>query len=361
MSTQRVHNFYAGPATLPASALERAQRELLDFSGTGMSVMEISHRSKEYEAVHREAQALLRELLAIPENYHVLFLQGGASLQFAMVPMNLLGDGVKADYVLTDDWSKKAFQEAKRFGEVREAASSENTGFDRIPWQIDRDPEAAYVHLTSNNTLFGTQYQTFPDTGDVPLVADMSSDIGSRPFDLAPFGLIYAGAQKNLGPAGVTVVILRDDMLARCRDDVATMLSYATHAKHDSLYNTPPAFAIYMLRNVLDVMRQAGGLAEIARRNREKAALLYDAIDRHPDFYRGHAHLDSRSTMTVTFRLRQEELEGGFLAQAEEKGLVGLKGHRSVGGMRASLYNAMAIEGVQALVDHLERFAKKHG
>jgi phosphoserine aminotransferase len=249
--TKRAFNFYAGPATLPLPALERAQAELLDFAGTGMSVMEISHRSKEYEAVHQEAEALLRELLAIPSNYHVLFLQGGASLQFAMAPMNLLGPGKKADYVLTDVWSKMALKEASRFGTVREAASSEDTGFDRIPWQLELDPEASYVHITSNNTLYGTQYQEFPDTEGVPLVADMSSDLCGRPFDVSPFGLIYAGAQKNLGPAGVTVVILREDLLAACREDVATMLAYPTHAKNRSLYNTPPTFGIYMLRNVL--------------------------------------------------------------------------------------------------------------
>lgn len=360
LTRTRVHNFYAGPATMPLPALERAQKELLDFAGTGMSVMEISHRSKAYEAVHNEAQALLRELMGLPENTHVLFLQGGASLQFAMVPMNLLGPGVKADYVLTDDWSKKAFKEAKRYGEVRVAASSEETTFDRIPWQLELDPEAAYVHITSNNTLFGTQYQEFPDTEGVPLVADMSSDIGWRPFDVRPFGLIYAGAQKNLGPSGVTVVIIRDDLLAKCREDLATMLSYPTHAKNNSLYNTPPTFGIYMLRNVLDWMRQEGGLAEIERRNREKATHLYDAIDRFPDMYKGHAHLDSRSAMNVTFRLRSEELEKKFLAEAEELGLVGLKGHRSVGGCRASIYNAMPLAGVQALVDHMERFAKTH-
>lgn len=361
ITTKRVHNFYAGPATLPLPALERAQRELLDFAGTGMSVMEISHRSKEYEAVHEEAEALLRELMGIPSNYHVLFLQGGASLQFAMVPMNLLGPGMKADYVLTDEWSSKALKEASRFGEVREAATSEDTGFDRIPWQLELDPEAAYVHITSNNTLYGTQYQEFPDTEGVPLVADMSSDICSRPFDLSPFGLIYAGAQKNLGPAGVTVVIIRDDLLANCRQDLATMLSYPIHAKNRSLYNTPPTFGIYMLRNVLDCFRQEGGLEVIARRNREKASLVYDAIDRYPDVYRGHAHLDSRSEMTVTFRLRREELEASFLAEAEAQSLIGLKGHRLVGGFRAALYNAMSLDGVTALVEHMERFAERHG
>ena len=360
ITTRRVHNFYAGPATLPLPALERARAELLDFAGTGMSVMEISHRSKEYEAVHFEAEALLRDLMALPDHYHVLFLQGGASLQFAMAPMNLLAPGAKADYVLTDDWSLKAYKEAQRFGEVREAGTSEDTGFDRIPWQLELDPEATYVHITSNNTLYGTQYQETPDTDGIPLVADMSSDIASRPFDVSPYGLIYAGAQKNLGPSGVTVVIIRDDFLSRCREDLATMLSYRTHAKHRSLYNTPPTFGIYMLRNVLDWMRQEGGLEALAVRNLEKASLLYDAIDRHPDVYRGHAHLDSRSTMTVTFRLRREALEASFLAQAEARGLIGLKGHRLVGGFRASLYNAMSLEGVQALVEHMDRFAEAH-
>lgn len=358
LTTRRVHNFYAGPATMPLPVLERAREELLDFAGTGMSVMEISHRSKEYEAVHAEAEALLRELMAIPSNYHVLFLQGGASLQFAMAPMNLLGPGARADYVLTDVWSTKAYDEARRFGEVRVAADAEDTGFDRIPWQLELDPEARYVHITSNNTLYGTQYQEAPDTDGIPLVADMSSDIASRPLDLSPYGLIYAGAQKNLGPSGVTVVIIRDDFLAESREDLPTMLSYRTHAKNRSLYNTPPTFAIYMLRNVLDWMRQEGGLEVLAKRNREKASLVYDAIDRHPDVYRGHAHLDSRSEMTVTFRLRQESLEQSFLAQAEARGLVGLEGHRLVGGFRASLYNAMTLEGVEALVEHMDRFAE---
>lgn len=358
LTTRRVHNFYAGPATMPLPVLERAREELLDFAGTGMSVMEISHRSKEYESVHAEAEALLRELMAIPSNYHVLFLQGGASLQFAMAPMNLLGPGARADYVLTDVWSTKAYDEARRFGEVRVAADAEDTGFDRIPWQLELDPEARYVHITSNNTLYGTQYQEAPDTDGIPLVADMSSDIASRPLDLSPYGLIYAGAQKNLGPSGVTVVIIRDDFLAQSREDLPTMLSYRTHAKNRSLYNTPPTFAIYMLRNVLDWMRQEGGLEVLAKRNREKASLVYDAIDRHPDVYRGHAHLDSRSEMTVTFRLRQESLEQSFLAQAEARGLVGLEGHRLVGGFRASLYNAMTLEGVEALVEHMDRFAE---
>ena len=358
LTTRRVYNFYAGPATMPLPVLERAREELLDFAGTGMSVMEISHRSKEYEAVHAEAEALLRELMAIPSNYHVLFLQGGASLQFAMAPMNLLGPGARADYVLTDVWSTKAYDEARRFGEVRVAADAEDTGFDRIPWQLELDPEARYVHITSNNTLYGTQYQEAPDTDGIPLVADMSSDIASRPLDLSPYGLIYAGAQKNLGPSGVTVVIIRDDFLAQSREDLPTMLSYRTHAKNRSLYNTPPTFAIYMLRNVLDWMRQEGGLEVLAKRNREKASLVYDAIDRHPDVYRGHAHLDSRSEMTVTFRLRQESLEQSFLAQAEARGLVGLEGHRLVGGFRASLYNAMTLEGVEALVEHMDRFAE---
>jgi len=358
ITTRRVHNFYAGPATMPLPALERAREEFLDFAGTGMSVMEISHRSKEYEAVHAEAEALLRELMAIPSNYHVLFLQGGASLQFAMAPMNLLHPTDRADYVLTDVWSSKAYDDARRFGEVRVAADAEDTGFDRIPWQLELDPEARYVHITSNNTLYGTQYQEAPDTDGIPLVADMSSDIASRPLDLSPYGLIYAGAQKNLGPSGVTVVIIRDDFLARCREDLPPMLSYRTHAKYRSLYNTPPTFAIYMLRNVLDWMRQEGGLEVFAKRNREKASLLYDVIDRYSDVYRGHAHLDSRSEMTVTFRLRQESLEQSFLAQAEAKALVGLEGHRLVGGFRASLYNAMTLEGVQALVEHMESFAE---
>lgn len=359
---KRVHNFYAGPATMPLEALERAQRELLDFEGTGMSVMEISHRSREYLALHEEAKALVRDLMQLPSNYQVLFLQGGASLQFGMVPMNLLGGDRTADYLVTGDWAKKALKEAKRFGKTNVAYSSEDTTFDRVP-QADTElvltPGASYVHLTSNNTIFGTQFHRFPDTKGVPIVADMSSDLMWRPFDVTPFGLVYAGAQKNLGPSGVVLVIIRDDVLARCNEDLSTMLAYQTHAKNDSLYNTPPTFGVYMLRNVLAWLKGQGGLEAIERRNREKARLLYDVIDAYPELYSGHARPDSRSTMNVTWRLASEELEKAFLAGAEERELVGLKGHRSVGGCRASIYNAMPVESVRLLADYMDAFAKE--
>lgn len=357
---QRVHNFYAGPATMPLEALERAQRELLDFEGTGMSVMEISHRSKEYLALHEEAKSLVRELMQLPSNYHVLFLQGGASLQFSMVPMNLLGGDRTADYLVTGDWAKKALKEAKLFGKTHVAYTAEATNFDRVPQADDEltlTPGATYVHLTSNNTIHGTQLHRFPDTQGVPLVADMSSDIMWRPFDVTPFGLIYAGAQKNLGPSGVVLVIIRDDVLERCNEGLATMLGYRTHVQNDSLYNTPPTFGVYMLRNVLSWLKGQGGLAEIERRNLAKAKLLYDAIDAHPDLYQGHARPDSRSTMNVTWRLANEELEKAFLKGAEERDLVGLKGHRSVGGCRASIYNAVALDSVRLLAEYMDSFA----
>ncbi|HEY9854754.1 MAG TPA: 3-phosphoserine/phosphohydroxythreonine transaminase [Stenomitos sp.] len=360
---QRVHNFYAGPATMPLEALTRAQAELLDFEGTGMSVMEISHRSKEYLALHEEAKALVRELMRLPSNYHVLFLQGGASLQFGMVPMNLLGGDRSADYLVTGDWAKKALKEAKLFGKTHVAYSSEGSHFDRVPQadgELSLTPGATYVHLTSNNTIFGTQFHRFPDTRGVPLVADMSSDIMWRPFDVTPFGLIYAGAQKNLGPSGVVLVIIRDDLLAQCNEGLTTMLSYPTHVKNDSLYNTPPTFGVYMLRNVLAWLKGIGGLEEAERRNQAKAKLLYDVIDAHPGLYQGHAQPDSRSTMNVTWRLSSEDLEKAFLKGAEERDLVGLKGHRSVGGCRASIYNAMSLESVQLLADYMVDFARQN-
>lgn len=361
---RRVFNFYAGPATMPLQALERAQAELLNFADSGMSVMEISHRSKEYMALQAEAQDLLRELLAVPANYRILFLQGGASLQFGMVPMNLLDEGRSADYILTDDWSKKAMKEAKLFGRVKVPYSSEETKFDRVPQsaaELDLDPSASYVHLTSNNTIVGTQFHRFPDTQGVPIVADMSSDILSRPFDLAPFGLVYAGAQKNLGPSGVTVVFIRDDLLERCNEGLSSMLSYKIHAKNDSLYNTPPTFGIYMLAQVLRWMKEQGGLTEITRRNEQKARLVYEVIDAYPALYQGHAMRDSRSLMNITWRMPREELEKAFEMGAEERDLVGLKGHRAVGGFRASVYNAMPFEGVQALANYMEHFAQANG
>lgn len=362
----RITNFYAGPAGLPLPALERAQRELLDFSGTGMSVMEISHRAKEYEAVHNEAIALIRELLGVPANYHVLLLQGGGNLQFAMLPLNLLHGGRVADYVVTGNWAKGAYKEARIVSPdaVRLAASTESEQFRRLPTaaELKLTPGAAYVHLTSNNTVEGSQWFDFPATDGVPLACDMSSDFLWRKFDVTPFGLIYAGAQKNLGPAGVTVVIIRDDLLAQCRTDLPSYLRYAVHADKNSLYNTPPCFAIYMLRNVLEYNRSIGGLEAIERNNREKGRLLYGCIDAHGDFYRGHVTEPAqRSLMNATFRLPTEELDTLFVAEAKKQGMVGLKGYRDVGGIRVSMYNAVTVELVGALVVFMNDFARTHG
>ena len=357
----RVLNFYPGPATLPLPALEKAQEELLDYQGTGMSIMETSHRSASYSAVHQEAGQLVRDLLELPENYHVLFLQGGASLQFAMIPTNLLGNGASADYVITGSWSKKAVKEAKIIGQAHVAGTSEEANFTYIPKDLDLSSDAAYVHITSNNTIFGTQYRSFPDTGSVPLVADMSSDFLWRKFDVAPFGLMYAGAQKNLGPAGVTLVVIRDDLLARCRDDIPTLLKYKTHVDKDSLFNTGPCFAIYMVRNVLQWVKAQGGLAAMEARNKGKGDLLYGLIDEMSEFFRCPVAREDRSVMNVVFRLPTEELEKRVIQEAQDAGFIGLKGHRSVGGMRVSMYNAMEPAGVKALVDFLRDFATRNG
>ncbi len=355
----RAMNFNAGPAALPLSALERAQRELVDVDGTGMSIMEHSHRGKTYEAVHNQAIALVRELLSVPDDYDVLLLQGGASQQFAMVPMNLLEAGKGADYVLTGSWSQKAYKEAKVLGKARVAATTEvDKKFTRIPKasEIEFDSAAAYAHITSNNTIFGTQWHAYPDTGKVPLVADMSSDIMFKPIDVAKFGLIYAGAQKNLGPSGVTLVLVKKELVAAGRKDIPVIFQYRTHAENNSLYNTPPTFGVYILRNVLEFVKQAGGLPAMEKHNREKAALLYGAIDARPDFYRCPVDKDSRSWMNVVFTLPTEELEAEFLAGAQKRKMVGLKGHRSVGGIRASIYNACQKEWIQALVDWMTEF-----
>jgi phosphoserine aminotransferase len=352
-------NFNAGPAALPLSALERAQKELLDLGGTGMSVMEHSHRGKAYEAVHNEAIGLVRELLAVPENYDILLLQGGASQQFAVIPMNLLPAGKSADYILTGSWSQKAYKEAKTLGTVRVAASTEkDKKFARIPKQseLDLDANAAYAHITTNNTIFGTQWHEFPNTGNVPLVADMSSDIMWKPIDVSKFGLIYAGAQKNLGPSGLVVVIVRKDLVAAGRQDIPVIFQYRTHSENNSLYNTPPTFSVYVLRNVLDELKRNGGLAAVEKVNREKAKLLYDAIDQRSDFYSCPVEKDARSTMNVVFTLKTPELEAEFLAEAQKRGMVGLKGHRSVGGMRASIYNAVPLEAVKSLADFMRGF-----
>jgi phosphoserine aminotransferase len=358
----RIFNFSAGPAVLPVEVLEQAQRDLLSLPGVGMSILEISHRSKPFDDIIEGCEADLRTLAGVSDHYHVLFLQGGASLQFSMVPMNLLPAQASADYVVTGAWSQKAVKEAKRVGGVRIAATTEAENFTRVPNQreLTLDPGAAYVHYTTNNTIFGTEFHDVPDTGSVPLVADASSDIFSRPLDVPKFALIYAGAQKNLAPAGLTLVIVRKDMLQRTPSTLPTMLQYGVHAEHKSMYNTPPVFAIYIMRLVLAWQLKQGGLAAIEKRNLRKADKLYAAIDR-TGFYRGHAAKDSRSRMNVTFRLPSEELEKTFAKEATAAGLDGLKGHRSVGGMRASIYNAFPEDGVDALVQFMAEFERKNG
>ncbi len=357
----RVINFNAGPAALPLAALERARDEMLDVGGTGMSVMEHSHRGKAYEAIHNEAITLVRELLGVSDQYHVLLLQGGATQQFAVVPLNLLKPGQSADYVITGHWSKRALGEAKPLGTVRVAATTEQNGkYPRVATNGDLqlDPSAAYVHITSNNTIEGTQYHEFPSTGSVPLVADMSSDLMWRPFDVAKFGILYAGAQKNLGPSGVTLVIVRKDLAEGGRTDIPSIFAYRTHAKDNSLFNTPPTFGVYMLRNVLAWLKGLGGLSAMERINRQKADLVYGAIGARPDFYRSPVEQGSRSTMNVVFNLPSPELEDEFVKTAQKEGMVGLKGHRSVGGIRASIYNAVPLEGVETLVAFMNHFHK---
>jgi len=362
MIATRIYNFSSGPAVLPQPALEEAQRHLMALPGVGMSVLEISHRSKAFEDILARAEASLRELAGVPADYAVLFLQGGASLQFSMVPLNLLAPAATADYVITGSWSEKAAAEARRVGQVHVAASTRADRFTRIPRQeeLSLTPGAAYVHITSNNTIEGTQWHALPDVGDVPLVSDASSDILSRPLAVGRHGLLYAGAQKNLGPAGLTVVIVRRDLLSRTPGDLHTMLRYTTHAENGSLYNTPPVFAIYLLGLVLDWVRGQGGPEAMARTNARKAAKLYAEIDRS-GFYRGTARRESRSLMNVTFRLPTEELEARFVAGATAAGLDGLAGHRSVGGIRASLYNAFPEAGVDALVGFMQDFERRNG
>jgi len=359
----RIFNFSAGPAVLPLPVLEQAQRELVSLPGVGMSVMEISHRSKTFEDLLGTAIADLRELAGIPAHYRVLMLQGGASLQFSMVPMNLLGPGQTADYVDTGSWAEKAAKEATRVGTVKITGSTKADGYNRIPSQSELalTPGAAYVHITTNNTIEGTEWRSLPDVGrDVPLVADASSDILSGPLDITRFGLIYAGAQKNLGPSGVTLVIVREDLLSRSKSDLPVMLNYKVQADNNSLYNTPNTFGIYIFGLTMKWLKSLGGLAAIARTNERKAAKLYAEIDR-TGFYRGTAQPASRSLMNVTFRLRTEELEKIFEKDATAAGLDGLKGHRSVGGMRASIYNAFPEEGVDALVEFMREFERKRG
>lgn len=366
-TVKRADNFGAGPAALPLAVLERAQAELLDFRGTGMSVMELSHRSQVYEQVHDEAKQRLKALLEIPDGYDILFLQGGASLQFAMLPMNFLtgpdGSTRTGAYVLTGSWAEKAYQEAAAMGSARVAASSENDGYRKIPrlediqWQADD----AYLHITSNNTIYGSQWQTFPDQPATPLVADMSSDLLSRPLPISSFHMIYGGAQKNLGPSGVTVVIVKSSWVAQANPRVPTMLRYGVHAKNNSLYNTPPTFGIYLLGLTAQWVADLGGLTAIERVNQEKAALVYGAIDNSDGYYRGYVDPAARSRMNVTFNLVTPDLEKRFLNEATAAGFVGLAGHRSVGGCRVSLYNAVSVESCARLADFMDSFRKTQG
>jgi phosphoserine aminotransferase len=360
----RIFNFSAGPAVLPLPVLQQVQAELLNYRGAGMSVMEMSHRSPAFEGIIQGAEADLRVLLGIPDGYEILFLQGGATLQFAMLPMNLRPPGASADYILTGAWAQAAFKEAGKLGLARSAGSSEAGNFSLIPAQsdLDLDPQAAYLHFTTNETIHGVQWQAEPvPPPGVPLVADMSSDFVSRPVDISKYGLIYAGAQKNLGPAGVTVVILRKDLLERIPAGLPLMLDYKLQAANKSLYNTPPCFAVYVVGLVLRWLRELGGLEAVARHNLAKAKIVYDAIDSSGGFYRGHAQPGSRSPMNVTFRLPSVELEKLFAKQSEAAGLSGLKGHRSIGGLRASLYNAFPPEGAAALAEFMREFQRTQG
>ena len=358
----RVFNFSAGPAVLPEPVLQQAAAEMLDWHGSGMSVMEMSHRGKEFIEIHAQAEADLRELMGIPKNYKVLVLQGGASAQFAVVPMNLLRGKTKADYVNTGQWSKKAISDAKKYCKVNVAASSEPENFTRAPkqseWKLDAD--AAYVHITTNETIGGVEFHWVPDTGDVPLVADMSSHILSRPMDVSRYGLIYAGAQKNIGPAGVTIVIVRDDLLGQALPITPTVFDYKVQAENDSMSNTPATYGIYVAGLVFQWLKKQGGLTKMEQINRAKAALLYDYLDQ-TEFYLSPVAKDDRSLMNIPFTLRNADLDKAFIQETEAAGLTQLKGHRSVGGMRASLYNAVPEEGVDALVDFMQDFQKKMG
>jgi phosphoserine aminotransferase len=362
LSMARIFNFSAGPAVLPEPVLARAAEEMLDWHGSGMSVMEMSHRGKEFIGIHAQAEADLRELLAIPKNYKVLFLQGGAAAQFAFVPMNLLRGKTGADYVNTGQWSAKAIGEAKKYCKVNVAASSQDANFTYVPkqaqWKLD--PDAAYVHITSNETIGGVEFHWIPDTGDVPLVADASSHILSRPMDVSRYGLIYAGAQKNIGPAGLTIVIVRDDLIGQAMPTTPGVFDYKIQADSDSMYNTPASYGIYMAGLVFDWLKKLGGLKKMEEINISKAELLYDYLDQ-TEFYHSPVAKEDRSLMNVPFTLRNDELDKAFLAEAEANGLMQLKGHRSVGGMRASIYNAMPVEGVKALAQFMRDFERKHG
>ncbi len=359
---KQVYNFNAGPAALPLEVMHQIQDELLNLQGTSLSILEISHRSKEYENINQETQQLLKDLLNIPTDYEVLFLQGGASTQFAMVPMNFLVEGRKAGYLNSGTWSKKAIAEARKIGEANIVASSEDDHFKKVPdlSRMKIDPATAYIHLTSNETILGTQYQNFIDTGKVPLIADMSSDILSRHIDVSNFSLIYAGAQKNLGPSGVTVVIVKRDLMEGIPDSIPDIMNYRIHANSRSLYHTPPLFAVYIANLMLKWIRKNGGVKAIEERNQQKADLIYSIIDKSGGFYKGLAHIESRSMMNVTFSIFNEEIEKLFLQEAEKNGFVGVKGHRDAGHLRISIYNAVTYEQCQALTNFMIDFQKRN-
>lgn len=361
--TNRIYNFSAGPAILPEDVLKEAQEDMLSYKGSGMSVMEMSHRGKNYDAIFKGAEADLRKLLDINDNYAVLFLQGGATLQFSMVPLNLMPPKNKADYIITGSWAKKAMKEAKRVGTVNVAGSTEEEKFVRLPKQeeLKLDPDASYVHFTSNNTIYGTQYITEPEVGNLPLVCDTSSDMLHKKIDVNKYGLIYAGAQKNMGPAGVALVIIRKDLLERCSDSLHTYLNYKVHVDGESLYNTPATYSVYIMGLVYKWLLNLGGLDKMYEMNKEKAGILYDSIDNSDGYYKGTVAVkEDRSLMNVTYRLPSEELEKKFVAESTEKGFSGLKGHRSVGGIRASIYNAFPKKGVEALVEFMKDFKKNN-
>lgn len=357
---KRIHNFNPGPSALPLDVLKIVQNELLDFKGTGMSILESSHRGKEYEEVNNAAVSLVKEIFGLGDNYKVLFLTGGASTQFAVVPMNFLRDGQVGAYVDTGAWSNKAVKECNLIGKAQVVFSSKAENYKRIPKssEVVCPANAAYLHITTNNTIWGSQWQYIPETGALPLVADMSSDIASRQIDFKRFALIYAGAQKNLGPAGVTLVIIRDDLLAKCKDGLPTMFDYRTHINENSLYNTPPVFAVYIMKLVLEWIKGQGGLGAIEKVNAAKKDIIYGLIDKHADYFKGGIDKDSRSWMNITFRLPNEELEKKMISEAKSAGFVGLKGHRSVGGIRVSLYNAVPLEAAQKLAEFMESFVK---
>ncbi len=358
---KQVFNFYAGPATLPHKILIKAQKELLNFDNTGISLMEISHRSKEYDKLHKRASMLVKELMNVTDDYKIIWLQGGASSQFYMAPLNLQQKGKKMEYVNTGVWSTKAIKEAKYYGEVDVIASSEDKNFSYIPKNIEFGNNIAYGHITGNNTIYGTEYHYWPSIYDeIPLVCDMSSNIMDKVIDIKKFGVIYAGAQKNIGPAGVTLVIVREDLLNRIPENSPTMQKWRIHAEKDSLFNTPPCWAIYMCKLSLEFLQEIGGIPAIEKINRKKAKLLYDFIDNSNGFYRGHANKDSRSLMNITFNLPNKELEEKCVIEGFSNGLLGLKGHRSVGGMRASIYNAMTLDGVKKLIEFLKEFQEKN-